>query len=178
MTLGLIRHFKVDFTPQKKVYTPEEFSKAMFDYEHSPIIHKIIKLDTIDWEICYCSTIPRAIETAEKIFTKEILFTELIVEVPISPFTNRKLILPSFWWHLGGRIAWYKNHATQLEGRKGTIERINQFIRELNDSGKEKILIVTHGFFMRIFVEELLKIGFSGKIDVKPQNGKLYIFQK
>jgi broad specificity phosphatase PhoE len=164
--------------PKRKFYTPEDFSKAMIDYEHSPVIPKEINLDSINWEICYCSTIPRAVKTAEKIFCKEIRFTNLIVEVPISPFTNRKLFLPSFWWHLGGRIAWYKNHDSQLEGRKDTLKRINLFVKELNDSENEKILIVTHGFFMRIFVEELFKIGFKGKIDIRPKNGKLYLFQK
>lgn len=178
MILGLVRHFKVDFYPGKRIYSAEEFSAAMARYESSPIIKNGLKFSTDDWDKCYCSTITRAIETAEEIYDGEKIFTDLIVEVPVAPFTNRKIKLPSFVWHLGGRIAWYKNHPSQPERRIETLQRISKFINEVEGCRYDKILVVTHGFFMRVFVEQLIKNGFKGKIDVRPENGKLYLFNK
>lgn len=178
MILGLVRHFKVDFYPIKKIYSAGEFSAAMARYETSPILKNGLKFSTDDWDKCYCSTIPRAIETAEEIYDGEKIFTDLIVEVPVTPFTNRKIKLPSFIWHLGGRIAWYKNHPSQPESRIETLQRISQFIREVESCRNSRILVVTHGFFMRVFAEQLIKNGFKGNIDARPENGKLYLFNK
>jgi broad specificity phosphatase PhoE len=178
MKIGLIRHFKVDFTPSKKYYSAEEFSDAMDRYENSPIIINPLITHNTGWDICYCSTISRAAETAKNIYNNTIVYSDLIVEVPIAPFTKRKIRLSSFFWHLGGRIAWYRNHCSQPETRKETLCRINNFIDELSGKNYNSVLLVTHGFFMRVFVEQLLKIGYNGKIDLRPENGKLYIFCK
>ncbi|MDQ7816303.1 MAG: histidine phosphatase family protein [Melioribacteraceae bacterium] len=178
MTIGLLRHFKVDFVPRKKIYSASDFSNAMEKYESSPVIRKDIKLNSDEWDVCYSSTIPRAVETAKSIYNKEIIFTNHIIEVPVAPFTNRNIKLPSFIWHLGGRIAWHKNHRSQPEKRIETLERIRRFIEELKQHNYERVLVVTHGFFMRVFVEQLIKIGYRGAIDVRPQNAKLYLFQK
>jgi broad specificity phosphatase PhoE len=178
MTIGLLRHFRVDFKQRQKIYSALEFSKEMEDYESSPIIKKEIDIDSDCWDVCYSSTIPRAMETAKSIYKKEIIFSEKIIEVPVAPFTNRNIKLPSFIWHLGGRIAWYKNHHSQLEKRIETLERINQFMEELTMDSYERVLIVSHGFFMRVFVEQLFKLGYKGTIDVRPVNAKLYLFKK
>lgn len=131
-----------------------------------------------DWDICYCSTIKRAIVTANHIYNGEIKYSDLIIEVPVAPFTNKNIKLPSFIWHLGGRIAWHKNHPSQPEGRRDTIKRIKLFMNAIEENQHKKILVVTHGFFMRIFSDYLLKNGFKGKIDFRPENGKLYLFNK
>lgn len=178
MILGLVRHFKVDFYSDRRIYSAEEFFKAMARYESSPIIKNGLKFSTDDWDKCYCSTIPRAIETAGEIYSGKKILTGLIVEVPVAPFTNSKIKLPSFIWHLGGRIAWHRNHPSQPEGRIETLKRISQFMKELESQRDNRILVVTHGFFMRVFSEQLIKNGFKGKIDIRPENGKLYRFTK
>lgn len=178
MTIGLLRHFKVNFKQTQRIYTASGFSKAMECYENSPIIKKRIDINSEYWDVCYCSTIPRAIETARSIYFNKIVLSDKIVEVPVAPFTSRNIKLPSFIWHLGGRIAWHKNHYSQPEKRIETQQRINSFIEELSEQNYKKVLVVTHGFFMRVFVEHLVKLGYKGKIDVRPVNAKLYLFNK
>lgn len=177
MIIGLIRHFKVDFKPAKSIYSAEEFAGAMDLYENSPVITDPLKFNNSDWEVCYCSTINRAVVTANKIYNGKIIYSDLIVEVPVTPFTKRKIKLPSFVWLLGGRIAWHKNHYSQPEKRRETLIRIKNFIDEISGNNYKSVLVVTHGFFMRVFVEQLIKIGYRGKIDFRPVNGKLYIFK-
>lgn len=178
MKIGIIRHFKVDYSPWRKIYSADQFSEAMKSYESAPIIPGKIEIQNSDWEICYCSTIPRAIETAKRIFKGEIIYSDKIIEVPVEPFTNRKIILPSCIWHIGGRIAWYRNHKSQPEKRSETLIRINDFLNEISARNFQNVLIVTHAFFIRILVEELEKRGYSGKLDPRPMNGKLYVFKK
>lgn len=177
MVIGLIRHFKVDYVPEKCFYTAAEFSKALGNYEASPIIRKKIVLKTDEWDICYCSTVTRAVETANHIYNRKTFYSDLIVEVPVAPFTNRNIKLPSFFWHLGGRIAWHNNHHSQPETRLETLTRIKKFLILISGNDHRNILVVTHGFFMRVFTEELLKQGYIGKIDFKPENAKLYLFK-
>lgn len=175
MIIGLIRHFKVDFKPVKRIYSADDFSRAMDLYENSPVILDSIKLSNNNWDVCYCSTINRAIVTANNIYNGKIIYTDLIVEVPVTPFTKNKIKLPSFVWHLGGRIAWHKNHHSQPEKRSETLIRIKSFLDEISGNNYKSVLVVTHGFFMRVLVEQLIKNGYKGKIDVRPVNGKLYI---
>ncbi len=176
MIIGLIRHFKVDFKPTKSIYSADGFAMAMDLYENSPVIRGSIKFNKSDWDVCYCSTINRAIVTANNIYNGKVIYSDLIVEVPVTPFTKRKIKLPSFIWHLGGRIAWHKNHHSQPEKRSETLIRIKNFLDEISANNYKSVLVVTHGFFMRVLVEQLIKNGYRGKIDVRPVNGKLYIF--
>lgn len=178
MTIGLLRHFLVDYKQSQKIYNATEFLKAMERYENSPIIKKKIDIDSDIWDVCYSSTIPRAIETARSVYKNEIVLSDKIIEVPVAPFTFRNIKLPSFIWHLGGRIAWHKNHHSQPEKRIETLERINSFIEELSKHSYKNVLVVTHGFFMRVFVEHLIKLGYKGTIDFRPVNAKLYLFKK
>lgn len=178
MIIGLIRHFKVDSPKTKSYLTAKDFAEAMEYYEIAPIIYNSTNIDLHKWEICYCSTIKRAVDTARFIYNGKIIYSDLITEVPIAPVTYRKIKLPTFIWHIMGRIAWYKNHYSQPESRNQTLERINVFMNEIEQSNHEKILIVTHGFFMKVFVEFLFKNGFKGRINLRPENGKLYLFEK
>jgi len=43
-------------------------------------------------------------------------------------------------------------------------------------SDAESIMIISHGFFMRILAQELRKRGFQGEMDSHPKNGKPYLF--
>ena len=177
MKLGLVRHFKV-ITNEKTFLSSEEFAEAMLNYDIAPVIENELKIHSNEWEICYCSTLPRAITTAEKIYDKEIIKTNLLVEVPISPFTQKNIKLPITLWHIGARIAWYKNYKSQIENKDATKERINKFYNLIKDSGHENILIVSHGYFLRMFYEEMKKKGYEGDVDVNIKNAKLYTVSK
>ncbi|MCB0732377.1 MAG: hypothetical protein KDC88_15235, partial [Ignavibacteriae bacterium] len=86
--------------------------------------------------------------------------------------------LPSMIWHIAARIAWYKSHKSQTEDIFGTKKRINEFYEMFKNSGYEKILIVSHGYFLRMFYEEMKKKGFDGDVEVNIRNGKLYTIAK
>ncbi|MBI1932968.1 MAG: histidine phosphatase family protein [Ignavibacteriales bacterium] len=176
MRLGLVRHFKV-ITNEKTFLSSSEFTRAMENYDSAPVISNGLAINSNDWEICYCSTLPRAVATAGKIFSGKIIKTDLLKEVPISPFTKMNIKLPVFVWHIGARIAWYKSHNSQKEDFHQTKKRIDEFYEIIKSSGYEKILIVSHGYFLRIFYDVMKENKFQGNIDVNIKNGKLYLLE-
>ncbi|MEE9430339.1 MAG: phosphoglycerate mutase family protein [Melioribacteraceae bacterium] len=177
MKIGLVRHFKVNQKINKTFLLPEEFDKAIKEYDTCSVIPNELKLNSSDWDICYCSTLPRAITTAETIYNKEIIKTSLIVEVPISSFTKKKVKLPALAWQLGARIAWYKSHHSQAEDIHATRKRIEKFYNLISNSGHKNILVVAHGYFLKAFEHEIKKKGFSGNVELNIKNGKLYILE-
>lgn len=177
MKLGLVRHFKV-ITEENMLLSPNEFRQAMEKYDRAPVRGNGLEIDSSAWDICYSSTLPRAVTTAESIFSGKIITTDLLIEVPIAPFTRTNIKLPSFIWHIGSRLAWYKSHKSQRENIHGTKDRIKKFYEKIQSSGYRKILIVSHGYFLRMFYDEMKKLGFEGEVDLNIQNGKLYIIEK
>ena len=177
MIIGLVRHFKVKVKPGEGGLTSSEFEKAMSDYDLADVIPNELQVDAADWEICYSSSLPRALKTAETIYHGKIIITDLLREVPILPFTKTDFIFPAFVWHTAARIAWLKNRPSQPEGKFKTEERIKKFLEIINSSNHERVLIVSHGFFMNSIFRELLKLGFKGSMDYHPRNGKLYILE-
>ncbi len=177
LKLGLVRHFKVDIKHGKPFQNSAEFEELMRRYDSAPVIPNEIILNN-SWETCYCSTLPRAITTAQNIFQGEIIYSDLLLEVTLMPFVKTSVKLPSLFWRIGSRIAWAKNHSSQNEGVHNTTKRIIKILDQISETGKQNILIVSHGFFLRAFTEHLKKKGFSGEIDPIPKNGKLYVFEK
>lgn len=177
MKIGLVRHFKVNMKPGEGVLTPAEFEKVMNNYDSADVTPNNLKINNADWDICYSSSLPRALKTAQTIYGGEIITTDLLREVPILPFTKRNFVLPAFIWHTAARIAWFKNKPSQPEGKLQTEERINKFLETINFSNYQRILIVSHGFFMSSLFRELITRGFHGNMDVRPRNGKLYVLE-
>lgn len=177
MIIGFVRHFKVDLPGNKSVYSTAEFNKQMIDYDSAPVIANNLDINESDWDICYCSDLLRAITTAHAIYKKEIIKTGLLREVPLRAFTNTTWRLPSFIWHFAGRIAWRFNKQSQPEVYEQTLKRVHDFYDLISSQKEKKVLVVTHGFFMRVLYEELIKKGFRGEIELNPRNGKLYIMQ-
>lgn len=177
MKIGLIRHFKVDIQSQNFLNS-SGFDKTMKDYDNAAIIKKHVDLKDIDWQRCISSTLPRAKETAEKIYDGEILFSDLLVEVPMRSVWNINKKIPSFIWHVSSRIAWKRNHPSQIETYRNTQIRVKEFIEKFIYNNDKNTLIVTHGFFMRQLYKALIKEGFKGTIDEVPKNGIIYILKK
>ncbi len=177
MKLGLVRHFKVDQTIDEKYLTPEKFDTAIKEYDLCSVIPNGLEINSSEWDICYCSSLPRAITTAETIYNKEIIKTNLIVEVPISSFTKRNIKLPLFIWHLTARIAWYKSHHSQTEDIHATKQRIEEFYKLISNSRHENVLVVAHGYFLKVFYEVMKKKGYRGDVELNIKNGKLYVLE-
>lgn len=178
MKIGLVRHFKVVRSNTLKKLNSTQFDEQMNSYDNSPVKANDVNLNSNDWDICYASTLSRAYETAKTIYHEEIISTDLIIEVPLSTFMKTKILFPSMVWHVGGRIAWLFSGKSQKEDISNTKQRIDDFMNIIEKSGCENILVVSHGFFMKVFAHKLKKRGFIGKIDFAPKNGKLYLFEK
>ncbi len=178
MRIGLVRHFKVVTSKTSKKLNSAEFNERMENYDNSSVRANEVNISSNDWDICYASTLSRASETAKTIYHGEIISTNLIIEVPLFAFMKTTISFPSMVWHIGGRIAWLFSSKSQAESISGTKQRIDYFMKIIKESGHKNILVVSHGFFMKVFVRQLRKRGFIGSIDFAPKNGKLYLFEK
>lgn len=173
MRIGLLRHFKVN-CPHKKMMTSEEFREWSEKYEVSKVIKKKVEMYGIEWDICYASDLPRAVTTANEVYSGNILLDKLLREVDNAPFIHtERFRLPFQLWHICGRLAWYFRSKSQPETITGTRKRINEFLDHI-DWSKENILIVFHGFMLYNFQKELRKRGFAGEKIKFVKNGVLY----
>lgn len=173
MRIGLLRHFKVN-CPHKKFMTSEEFREWSEKYEISKVIKKKVEMYGIEWDICYASDLPRAMATAQEVYSGNVMIDILLREVDNAPFIHTERIkLPFEVWHICGRLAWYFKSKSQPETIVGTRKRINEFLDRI-DWTQENILIVFHGFMLYNFQKELHKRGFTGKKARIVKNGVLY----
>jgi broad specificity phosphatase PhoE len=150
----------------------------MDQYDSSPVISNKIKINPGEWDICYSSTMPRATATARDIFNGETVEIDDIREVQMYPYFETRIKFPSLVWRFLARLGWYKSHHSQAENLNSTKERVDSFYKIITSEGKNNILVVTHGFFMRLLAERLKKEGFKGRYDPIPRNGTLYTFEK
>jgi broad specificity phosphatase PhoE len=173
MRIGLLRHFKV-YCPHKRWMTSAEFREWSQKYEVSKVIKKKVDMYGIEWDICYVSDLPRAISTAEEVYSGNLMIDKLLREVDNAPFIHTDRIkLPFSVWHICGRLAWLFKSKSQPETITGTRKRINKFLDRI-DWSSENILIVFHGFMLYNLQRELRKRGFKGDKLKLVKNGVLY----
>jgi Fructose-2,6-bisphosphatase len=177
MNIGLVRHFKVNCNT-KIFMTSYDFEEWVRQYDNSDIIENEIDFGNIKWQKCFSSDLYRAVRTAETIFEGEILKTNLLREVCISPIFKSSIKLPYIFWCISGRIAWLFKHKSQMETIEGTKERVKELLDTIENEAHMNILIVCHGFFMKTLQKELKKRGFYGESIKRPQNGTLYLYKK
>ena len=132
-----------------------EFNDVMKNYDHFPVRANDVKINSSEWEVCYVSSLPRAAETAKLLYQGKTISTDLIIEVPLVAFMKTNISVPNIVWHIVGRIAWLFSSKSQIENISVTKQRINDFIDIIEDSGYENILIVSHGFFMKVCAAEI-----------------------
>ncbi|MHB8130893.1 MAG: histidine phosphatase family protein [Mobilitalea sp.] len=173
MRIGLLRHFKVN-CPHKKMMTSSEFREWSKKYEISKVIKKNVEMYGIEWDVCYVSDLPRAITTAQEVYSGNLLVDKLLREVDNAPFIHtERFKLPFEIWHICGRLAWYFKSKSQPETVIETRKRINRFLDQI-DWSKENILVVFHGFMLYNFQKELRNRGFEGEKLKLVKNGVLY----
>jgi len=158
--------------------TSEEFREWSEKYEVSKVIKKTVEMYGIEWDICYVSDLPRAITTAQEVYSGNLQIDKLLREVDNAPFIHSDRIrLPFEVWHICGRLAWYFRSKSQPETIGGTKRRIKNFLDSI-DWSKENILIVFHGFMLYNFQKELRRRGFEGEKLKLVKNGVLYEYVK
>ncbi|WP_244832903.1 histidine phosphatase family protein [Clostridium sp. BJN0001] len=180
MRIGIVRHFKVNCN-KRFFMTPDDLKLWEDTYNKSTVTRNDVNLQKIKWDKCYCSTLSRAIKTAQDIFKGEIIRTPLICETVIDPVYKHKIRIPYHFHSVLSRASWYLNGKSQTETKATTKKKANEFIDILLENNKkdhlDNILVVTHGFFMFTLQRELKKRGFKGKITIAPKNGTLYLYQ-
>jgi len=112
MKIGLVRHFEVDCA-HKFLMSAADFREWVNRYDCSPIKTVARLRSQYTWKKCYCSDLPRAVETAQHIYEGDITKSELIREVPIAPVFESTIKLPYIFWMVAGRLAWLCSHQSQ-----------------------------------------------------------------
>jgi broad specificity phosphatase PhoE len=150
----------------------------MKEYEESDVEEADVDLGGITWQRCYSSTVRRAEFTAEKIYKGELVKTEDLREIPIYPFFKRNIKIPMVLYPLCIRTAWFFNHKSQLERRMDVEKRVSKVIDRILEDDQENVLVVSHGALMMFMRKELLRRGFKGPKLGRPENAKLYLFER
>ncbi|WDV47105.1 histidine phosphatase family protein [Clostridiaceae bacterium M8S5] len=177
MKVGLIRHFKVD-CQYHKLLNSDEYNKWATNYDIADVIENTVRMGDIKWDRCYASDLHRAVKTANTVYKGNIIQSDILREVPMASFTNRKIVLPCKIWSAISRIAWLFSHKSQKESKHETINRVKKTVNEIINLDTSNILLVSHGFFLYFLQKELIKNGFKGKKFTKLRNGELVVFEK
>ncbi|VBB05684.1 Hypothetical protein LUCI_0895, partial [Lucifera butyrica] len=121
-----------------------------------------IEPSAIIWEKCYSSDLPRALKTAQKIYSGQVVETKALRELVICPPTDRNIKLPVPLWLILGRMAWMLSHKSQIESKLLFEKRVKYILEELILKEDRNVLLVSHGFIMMFLRKELIKRGFIG----------------
>lgn len=180
MKIGLLRHFKVVSQPVSGYISGEQFNVWVDEYNQSITVSEDNSISEHDWEMCICSDLPRAVHTAKQVYSGNHIFTKHLREIEIVAATSLTAIrLPRSAWLALGRMAWYLGHSSQPENRKETILRAQVLLEQMERSfGSASVLVVTHGAFMKVVAQQLLRKGYNGRRIFYPRNGELYVFEK
>lgn len=174
-----MRHFKVTEQSGPNRMSGEQFNAWVTGYNQRGIESGEFSGSEEAWDICISSDLTRAVMTAKQIYAGDILFNEQLREIEIAAFTQNRMKLHRNIWLALGRIAWYIGHSSQPESRNQTLLRIKKVISDLErDFGSANVLVVTHGAFMKVLAQQLIRSGYNGERIVHPQNGGLYIYEK
>ncbi|MBO1005088.1 histidine phosphatase family protein [Pseudogracilibacillus auburnensis] len=175
MQIGIVRHFKVNHNTPKGWISAAEYNSWIHSYDEAEIMS--MNMANNSWDHCYSSDLSRAIHTARAICQSSLTITALLREIPISPIVNSKLKLPLALWNGLGRLAWFMSHHSQEESKHETERRAEDFIQMLESNEHQKVLVVSHGFFLIVLSNLLRKKGYTGKRTKRFKNGEIIIFR-
>ncbi|WNS45901.1 histidine phosphatase family protein [Paenibacillus sp. MMS20-IR301] len=188
MMLGLVRHFKVEHPHPGRWLTAEQFDQWNEGYETAPIRRPEARGNEQQWDLCLCSDQARAVHTASYFAAKEFIYSGQLREVGITAFRPGKLKLgglrlPVSCWLVFGRLAWAAGHPSQPESRAAVRQRaatvIDKLLAEAESALPEgRVLMVSHGVFMKMLDDELRRRGYKGQRMGYPHNGLLYKYEK
>jgi broad specificity phosphatase PhoE len=161
MTITLIRHARVNYE-FKKSYRHFDFDKSCTEYDNSPVLQDIEhRANSITGNIIYVSSLIRTHETAQLLFSGIVpIENKLFDEVPIKSYAPLPIPLPTALWFGIGRLQWLFASKRQPETKANTKNRVRKAVDTLvaND---DDVILISHGFFMRLLVKELERRGFA-----------------
>lgn len=137
------------------------FDEACKKYDVSPIKQINKKCAAGTKHKIYISEFSRTRETALQLFGEDIFYkSELFNEVSLKSFMDTKRNLPLIIWNIMGRIQWLAGSKRQTEVKRQTVERARKAVLMLEQENVD-CYVITHGFFMRTLLQELVKRGFK-----------------
>lgn len=175
MELILLRHFRVLDTCDKRVFNTKEIDLWVERYDTFDLAYHDIVLPDVDK--VYTSALSRAKRSAEHL-SAMYESTPLLNEVSAKAFFDTKWRFPKLLWLLVGRVYWSFGWVRRSESKKETFQRARTVVEMLGDEKHARIMIVSHGFFMRVLEQVLKEQGFVGEMDRHPKNGKPYYFRR
>ena len=175
MKIVLIRHFKVGFK-WKFFYNSSEYEVDCGGYNTSPVVLSNVDIKSDDRLIT--STMSRAMETSRHIFNREPdLSDSNLCEVPIKPFMKTKIPFPKLIWDVIGRLQLRLGIDKQPESYAQSRVRVKKFLEALMDNG-QNVVIVCHGWIIKLIISELKAHGFSGPSPIFIKNGHPYEYKR
>lgn len=188
MSLGLVRHFRVQHKPERTWLTGEQFNLWIQGYETAPIQQPGHKSNMQKWDICLCSDQARAVHTASYFDAQEFVYTEQLREIGIAAlqlgeFKLSGLRLPLSCWLVLARLSWTAGHPSQPESKAAVLQRAHMVIDSLAAEAEAaapegRVLIVSHGAFMKVLDRELRRRGYKAERMFFPRNGQLFLYEK
>ncbi|TCZ79496.1 histidine phosphatase family protein [Paenibacillus albiflavus] len=177
--IGIVRHFKVNFKTNRKWMTAKQFNDWVDQYDQAEIDSTNHFTNFIEWDVCLTSDLSRATKTSEIIFKGKTVVSNQLREIEIKAVVNSKIKLHINLWMILGRIAWFFSHKSQSETKYQTLQRAKIIIDKIEeDYPNSKVLVVSHGAFMKVLSKELKCRGYIGELKINPKNGELYLFEK
>lgn len=177
-TIYILRHFKVLQTPlpstHSKKLNSQEFMQWVEQYDIDALAYKDVTLPTVDK--VYVSTQQRAINTANHLGLRYEK-TALLKEVDATPLFKTNMRFSKMFWLGLGRLFWLLN-LTKIEKKRDTDKRVKAFLECLQSSQQERVLVVSHGLFLKVLIQALHKQGFQGEAPLRLENAKVYSFNK
>jgi len=159
--------------------TSVQFNQWVEQYNKSDICTTGYCRNDLKWDVCLCSDLSRAFETAKIIYKGNITRTDQLREIGVQSVNHSKIRLHYNIWLFLGRVAWYISHKSQKETRNETLLRARGIVNRIEENYRESsVLVVRHGAFMKILIQELKRRGYEGKGFINPANGRVYNFQK
>lgn len=174
-TIGLMRHYRVDYRAKRRWLTSGEFIEWIEQYNRADIVVNPVPHDSrIQWETCLSSDLHRAVLTSRMIFDGLIEWNNQLREVELAPIFHTKARLHIGIWLALSRLAWWFSHRSQPESRSSTMRRAERVLNDIESRSEKRTLVVGHGMFMKAMQQQLRRRGYSGPSFSKPRNGCIY----
>ena len=178
MKIGIVRHFKVLMEYPTGRLAADDVMAWFKAYDEAEVQPVDTDLGGINWTRCFASDLPRAVKTAQSIYTGEITYTDKLREIAIHPIWQTSWRLPIWLWVVSYRIAWFTGHKSQKATKLQVKRRVAEIVDTVVHDSEQDTLIVCHAMLMVYLRKELIKRGFRGPRFGEAENGKLYVFEK
>lgn len=175
MRIGLLRHFPVAQPFPRGWRTAAELEDWLRRYDQAEVTVGAFDLAGVAWRACHSSDLPRARVTAARVFSGDVVHTELLREAQYVAFPTGRLRLPVPVWHGLVRFCWMTGHSSQRACRDEFVARVRSVADRLSEAS-EDTLVVSHAGLMAYLSAELRRRGFTGPKLRLAKHAQAYVY--